>query len=97
MPIRMGVLLVLALAVAGCGQEIKRENEQLKGQLAILQPENLVLKTQVTTLRADVEALKRQVEELTRQKGELEAALKAAEAKAAVKPGTLPPLRPKKR
>jgi predicted nuclease with TOPRIM domain len=92
----LGVALVMLISAAGCGQEIKKENEQLKGQVSTLQKENVDLKGQVTTLKADTEALKKQLDDLTKDKQELEDKLKAAEAKASAKPGTRPPLKPKK-
>lgn len=94
--ITVGLVLLLAMAVVGCGQEIKKENEQLKAQVAGLQKENVDLKGQVTNLKADADALKKQVEELNKQKQELEGKLKEAEAKIAAKPGAKPPLRPKR-
>ena len=38
----VGISLILAVALlfAGCGQEVKKENEQLKAQVASLQKEN---------------------------------------------------------
>lgn len=94
------IVLVLAAAVAlvaaGCGPDLKKENEQLKSQVDSLQKENVDLKGQVTSLKADTDALRKQLEDLTREKQGLEEKLKAAEAKAAVKPGSKPPLRPKK-
>lgn len=92
----LGLALLVALVTTGCGQEIKRENEQLKSLVAILQKENVDLKGQVTSLKADTDALKKQLEGLTKEKQDLENELKAAEAKAAAKPGTRPPLRSKK-
>jgi predicted nuclease with TOPRIM domain len=92
----IGLVLFVMLVVAGCGQEIKKENEQLKGQVASLQKENLALKGEMTTLKADAEAMKKQFEELTKQKQALEEQVKEAEAKAAAMPGTKPPLKPKK-
>ena len=91
-----GLALVVMLALAGCGQEIKKENEQLKGQVASIQKENMALKGEMTTLKADAEAMKKQFEELTKQKDALEEQVKEAEAKLAAKPGTKPPLKPKK-
>ncbi len=92
--------LVLAAAVgllaAGCGQEAKRENRQLKSQIDTLQKENTDLKGQVTTLKADTDALKKQLEDLTKERQALEDQLKEAEARAAAKPGTKPPLKPRK-
>ncbi len=92
----VGVVLCVAFLATSCGQELKKENEQLTSQVATLQKENVELKGQVTSLKADAEALKKQFEGLTKEKQDLEEKLKAAEAKAAAKPGTKPPLRPKK-
>jgi predicted nuclease with TOPRIM domain len=92
----VGLTMFVALLVAGCGQDLKQENEQLKSQVATLQKENVELKGQVTSLKADTEALKKQFEDLAKEKQGLEEKLKEAEAKASVKPGTKPPLRPKK-
>lgn len=92
----VGLALFVMLAVAACGQEVKKENEQLKGQVAGLQKENLALKGEMTTLKADTEAMKKQFEELTKQKEAVEEQLKKAEAKIAARPGTKPPLKAKK-
>jgi predicted nuclease with TOPRIM domain len=94
--ITLGLALLVTFIVTGCGQEVKRENEQLKSQVAGLQKENSDLKGQVTSLKADADALKKQLGDLTKEKQDLEEKLKAAEAKASVKPGTKPPLKPKK-
>jgi len=90
------LLLLLAALLAGCGREIKRENEQLKTQVATLQQESQTLKGQVATLKGDLDAVKGQLETLTQEKRALEERLKAAEAKATVKPGTRPPLKRRK-
>ena len=92
----LGVVLFVAFLAASCGQELKQENEQLTSQVATLQKENVELKGQVTSLKADAEALKKRFEKLTKEKQALEEKLKEAEARALVKPGTRPPLRPKK-
>jgi predicted nuclease with TOPRIM domain len=92
----IGLAVLLAVAVTGCGQEVKKENEQLKAQVASLQKDNMDLKGQATSLKADTDALKKQVEDLTKDKQDLEDKLKEAEAKASAKPGTRPPLKPKK-
>jgi len=96
-PRALGLALATAVAllVAGCGQELKRENAQLKSEVGTLQKENTELKGQVTSLRADTEALKKQLEDLTKERQALEEKLKEAEARAAAKPGTKPTLRPK--
>jgi len=44
--------LFVALALAGCGQDLKKENAQLKAQVATLQKENVALKGEGTSLRA---------------------------------------------
>jgi predicted nuclease with TOPRIM domain len=92
----VGLALCVALVIAGCGQSIKKENEELKSQVATLQKENLALKGGMTTLKADAEAVKKQVEALTKEKQALEERVKEAEAKISAKPGTKPPLKPKK-
>jgi hypothetical protein len=76
----LGLVLVGALAAGGCGQEVKKENEQLKAQVASLQKENTDLKGQATSLKADADALKKQLDDLTQQKQALEDQVKAAEA-----------------
>ena len=98
MRVRMSTMLVLAAMVllTGCGREIKRENEQLKTQVSTMQKENQELKGQVASLKGDLDAVKKQVESLTQEKQELEAQIKLAETKAAIKPGTKPPLKPRK-
>jgi hypothetical protein len=50
----------------------------------------------VTALKADTDALKKQLDDLTKERQALEDKLKESEARAAAKPGTKPPLRPKK-
>jgi predicted nuclease with TOPRIM domain len=92
----LGLMLVIAVIVTGCGPDYKKESEQLKAQVATLQKEQGTLKGQVTTLKADADAVKKQVADLTQEKQALEEKLKEAEAKMAVKPGGKPPLRPKK-
>lgn len=91
-----GFLLAVAILSVGCGREVARENEQLKTQVTTLQKESQELKGQVANLKGDLDALKKQVEILTRERRELEEKIKTAEAKAAVKPGTKPPLKPRK-
>jgi predicted nuclease with TOPRIM domain len=88
--------LMAAVLLVGCGREIGRENEQLKTQVGTLQKENQTLKGQVASLKGDLEALKSQAETLAREKQDLEEKIKTAEARAAVKSGTMPPLKPRK-
>ena len=63
---KMGVslLLVVGLLLTGCGQELKKENEQLKTQVASLQKENAGLKTEMMALKGDNEAMKKQLDEM---------------------------------
>lgn len=88
--------LFTALALAGCGQDLKKENAQLKAQVATLQQENVALKGEGTSLRADAEAMKRQLAELTKEKQGLEDQVKALQATIAAKPSVKPPQKPKK-
>jgi len=92
----LGTALLVTVAVAGCGPDIKKENDQLKAQVATLQKENLALKGEATALKADAEAMKNRFETMNKERQALEAQLKDAEAKIAIKPGTKPPLKPKK-
>jgi predicted nuclease with TOPRIM domain len=92
----LGIALLVTLAVTGCGPDVKKENDQLKGQVATLQKEILALKGEATSLKADAEAMKKRFETMNTEKQALEAQLKDAEAKIAIKPGTKPPLKPKK-
>ncbi len=89
----VGLVALLAILLAGCGQAIKEENRQLQALVASLQQENVSLRGQVTGLKADVDALKQQVGQLLQEKQTLEDTLREAEAKAAVKPCSAPPLR----
>jgi len=92
----LALALFVALALTGCGQGVKKENEQLKVQVATLQKENVALKGEGTSLRADAEAMKNQLAELTKEKQGLEERVKELEAMIAAKPSTTPPQKPKK-
>jgi len=92
----LGLVLFVTLLATGCGQGIKKENEQLKAQVAALQKENLSLKGSATTLKADAEAMKQQMETLTKEKQALEEKIKELEATIAARPSTRPPVKPKK-
>ncbi len=88
--------LLVALAPAGCGRDLKKENDQLKGQVATLQQENVALKGEGTSLRADAEAMQKQLAALTKEKRELEDQVKALKATIAARPSATPPKKPKK-
>jgi len=60
----ISLMLVLGLLLAGCGQEQKKENEQLKAQVASLQKENADLKAGAMSLKGDNEAMKKQIDEM---------------------------------
>ena len=92
----LGTALLMTVAVTGCGPDVKKENDQLKAQVATLQKENLALKGEATSLKADADAMKKRFEAMNTEKQALEAKLRDAEAKIAIKPGTKPPLKPKK-
>jgi len=92
----LGLALFVALAPAGCGRDLKKENEQLKVQVATLQKENVALKGESTSLRADVEAMKKQFTALTKEKEGLEEQVKDLQATIAAKPSAKPPQKPKK-
>ncbi len=94
--VTLGPMLVLTLLTAGCGRDIKKENEQLKAQVATLHKENVALKGEGTSLRADAEAMKRQLAELTKQNQGLEEQVKALQATVAARPSAKPPQKPKR-
>ncbi len=94
--VSFGLALFVALWVAGCGPDVKKENDQLRTQVGSLQKENLTLKGDATSLRADVDAMKKELESLRQEKQTLENAVKELEAKIAAKPTTRPPVKPKR-
>lgn len=55
---------LVALTVAGCGADLKPENESLKKQVADAQAQNGDLKGQVETLTKENASLKKQVADL---------------------------------
>lgn len=60
----LGVVLIVGLLVGGCGQDLKKENEQMKSQVASLQKENADLKGELMTLKGDSEAIRKQLDEM---------------------------------
>jgi peptidoglycan hydrolase CwlO-like protein len=67
----------LLFGAAGCGQEIKEENEKLKGQVSSLTKERDDAKAQVTKLQADLDAAKKEAEEAKKALEEEKAKLAA--------------------
>ena len=72
------MVLIAGLFLSGCGQEIKKENEQLKSQVASLQKENAELKGQILTLKGDNEAMKKQLDEMKQQMDRMHQQMKSA-------------------
>jgi len=87
-----GSLLVLTLfLIAGCGQELQKENEALKAQIKTAQEENASLKGKLQSLEADKNTLSTTIEGLQKQVAELEKSLEAAKKKPAPKAPTPAP------
>ena len=70
--IGMSLMLTVGLLVAGCGQELKKENEQLKAQVGSLQKENADLKTGMMTLKGENEALKKELDEMKQHMAQMQ-------------------------
>lgn len=85
----MATVLTLLLFAAGCGQQLKQENEQLKAQVDSLTAENGSLKGQVEQLTKEKDELNTKVASLNSEnenlKKQLEATKKKAPAKAPTK------------
>jgi len=77
----LSLVFMVALLVGGCGQEPKKDNEQLKTQVASLQKENAALKTEMVTLKGENEAMKKQLDEMNQHMEQMQQQMKA------VKPG----------
>jgi len=73
----ISMMLVVGLLLAGCGQEVKKENEQLKTQVASLQKENADLKTEMVTLKGENEAMKKQLDEMKQHMEQMQQQMKA--------------------
>jgi len=87
-----GSLLVLTLfLIAGCGQELQKENDALKAQVKTAQEENASLKGKLQSLEADKNTLSTSIEGLQKQVAELEKSLEAAKKKPAPKAPTPAP------
>jgi major membrane immunogen (membrane-anchored lipoprotein) len=76
---KMGIsmMLVVGLLLTGCGQEQKKENEQLKAQVASLQKENADLKSGAMSLKGDNEAMKKQLDEMKQHMEQMQKQMKA--------------------
>jgi peptidoglycan hydrolase CwlO-like protein len=60
----IGVSLgTLLFGAAGCGKEVKEENERLKGQVSAITKERDDAKAAVTKMQADLDAAKKEAEE----------------------------------
>ena len=70
------LVLAVGLLVAGCGQEMQKENEQLKGQVATLQKENADLKAETVTLKGENEAMKKELDEMKAQMEQMQQKMK---------------------
>ncbi|MBI5643024.1 MAG: hypothetical protein HY954_06085 [Deltaproteobacteria bacterium] len=88
----LSMVFALLLFVSGCGQQLKQENEQLKGQISTLTEENNTLKNQVASIQKEAEDLKAQVASIS---AERDAAKKELEAKS--KPAAKPAKKGKKK
>ncbi|OGQ57303.1 MAG: hypothetical protein A3J24_10435 [Deltaproteobacteria bacterium RIFCSPLOWO2_02_FULL_53_8] len=77
----LGVMFAVFLFVTGCGQEIKKENEQLKAQVASMTERNTALATQVAAFEKDTADLKAQVANLTAERDAARKELEALKAK----------------
>ena len=71
------MMLVVGLLLAGCGQELKKDNEQLKTQVASLQKENADLKTEMMVFKGDNEAMKKQLDEMKQHMEQMQQQMKA--------------------
>ena len=74
----ISMMLVVGLLLAGCGQEQKKENEQLKAQVASLQKENADLKAGAMSLKGDNEAMKKQLDEMKQHMEQMQQQMKGS-------------------
>lgn len=76
----LGAVLIVALMMGGCGQEVKKENEQLKSQIASLQKENADLKSEIMTLKGENEATRKQLDEMKEHMEQMQKQMKGGKA-----------------
>lgn len=85
-PILAAVALGAAVLTGGCGEDLKKENEQLKGQVSTLQKENADLKGQVAAAKAEADKVKQEMEAKTKElEAKVEELQKAATRRAPAK------------
>ena len=77
----ISLLLTVGLLVGGCGQELKKENDQLKTQVASLQKENADLKTEMMTLKGENGAMKKELDEMMQHMAQMQQQMKGAKKK----------------
>ena len=76
------LLIVFALfALAGCGQGLKKENEQLKAEVGTLQKENTDLKAQLTELQTKNDALQQELDQTKQELAQLSEKMKGGAKK----------------
>ncbi len=81
----LGVVFASFLLVAGCGQQLKQENEQLKAQVATITEESTNLKNQVAGLQKEVDDVKAQLGAATAERDAARKELDSLKAKGASK------------
>ncbi len=81
----LSLMLAVGLMLAGCGQEVKKENERLKTQVASLQKENADLKTELMSLKGENEAMKKQLDEMKQHMEQMQQQMKGAKPGKAAK------------
>ncbi len=78
--VAMSLMLAVGLLVGGCGQELKKENEQLKTQVASLQKENADLKTEMMSVKGESEAMKKELDEMKQHMAQMQQKPKGGKA-----------------
>jgi uncharacterized coiled-coil DUF342 family protein len=81
----LGVVFASFLLVAGCGQQLKQENEQLKAQVTTFTEESNNLKNQVAGLQKEVDDIKAQLSGATAERDAARKELDSLKAKSASK------------
>lgn len=84
------LVLGLALLLAGCGQDLRKENEQLKAQVGLLQKANGDLKGQMVQVQGETAALRKELEEVRKELEALSQKVQELTAKPAPKGARAP-------